>query len=95
MFEEYKEGESLGEEIISPLMSTAKVMWTKKLDNEKLKEKLQGNQVPGNCKFMLVKQCNKFIWQQAKCRSEDIKLQSAQQALAKSQVCVLKVTEAL
>ena len=41
MFKQYKESESLREKIITPLMSRTKVIWTKKLDKEKLKEKLQ------------------------------------------------------
>jgi len=78
-------------------MSTAKVMWLKKLDSEKLKAKLESHKVPSDCKFLRVKPCNKFIWAQAKCRSEDIKLQEIQQSLIKSQVCVcvLRAVEAL
>lgn len=33
--DDYKENEEWGAEIISPLMSAAKVMWLKKLDQEK------------------------------------------------------------
>ena len=92
---EYREDEEMGPEIIAPLMSTAKVMWLKKLEGEKLKAKLECHKMPSNCKFMSVKPCNKFIWAQAKCHSEDIKLQAIQQALIKSQVCVLRAAEAL
>jgi len=95
VLEEYQVGEEKGPEIMAPLMSTAKVMWTKELDPDKLKQKLASAKIPENCGFMEVKQCNKFIWGQAKCRSEDIKLQSIQQALTKSQVLVLKSAEML
>jgi len=92
---DYREEEEMGAEIIAPLMSTAKVMWIKKLDSKKLKAKLESHKVPSNCKFMRVKSCNKFIWAQAKCRSEDIKFQAIQQSLLKSEVCVLRAAEAL
>jgi len=95
VMEEYEKDEELGKEIIPPLRSTAKVMWLKKLDADKLKNKLQATKIPENCKFMKVKQCNKFIWSLAKCRSEDIKVQAIQQSLVKSQVCVLRAAEAL
>ena len=84
VMEEYEKDEELGKEIIPPLRSTAKVMWLKKLDADKLKNKLQATKFPENCKFMKVKQCNKFIWSLAKCRSEDIKVQAIQQSLVKS-----------
>lgn len=39
--DDYKENEELGSEVIAPPMLTAKIMWLKNLDDEKLKAKLQ------------------------------------------------------
>jgi len=50
VMDEYQE-KQLGPEVIPALMSTAKVMWTKRLPQEKLNAKYDGEKIPQNCKF--------------------------------------------
>ena len=96
LLHEYNDEESFGTEVSPPLASMAKLMWNKKLSTEKIKIRMDKVSIPSNCKFLSVKNCNKPIWSKADSkRSSDISLQKIQSALAKSQVHILNLADAL
>ena len=69
---EYETTETLGSEISPPLASSLKLMFSKKLAPEKLKERLEEVKIPSNCKILAVKSCNKPIWaRKDQSRSKD------------------------
>ena len=94
--EEYEEELDVGPEVMPALSSATKIMWLNKMNDEKLKSKLEVK-FPSNCQFLDTKRVNKTIWNKASPigRSKDIILQSIQKKMAKSQVYLLKVAEAI
>ena len=94
--EEYEEEVDVGPEVMPALSSATKIMWLHKINEEKLKSKLEVK-LPANCTFLDTKRVNKTIWQKASpiVRSKDIGMQTLQKKIAKSQVYLLKVAEAI
>ncbi|XP_057299254.1 uncharacterized protein LOC130629891 [Hydractinia symbiolongicarpus] len=94
LIKEYNDEDSFGTEVAPPLASMAKLMWSKKLTNEKLKGRLEKVQIPTNCRFLSVKSCNKPIWAKAdRKRSSDLVLQKLQTTVSKSQVHILQLAD--
>ncbi|XP_057306730.1 uncharacterized protein LOC130644946 [Hydractinia symbiolongicarpus] len=94
LIKEYNDEDSFGTEVAPPLASMAKLMWSKKLTNEKLKGRLEKVQIPTNCRFLSVKSCNKPIWAKADSkRSNDLVLQKLQTTVSKSQVHILQLAD--
>ncbi|XP_057300158.1 uncharacterized protein LOC130630612 [Hydractinia symbiolongicarpus] len=94
LIKEYNDEDSFGTEVAPPLASMAKLMWSKKLTNEKLKGRLEKVQIPTNCRFLSVKSCNKPIWAMADSkRSNDLVLQKLQTTVSKSQVHILQLAD--
>ncbi|XP_057316824.1 uncharacterized protein LOC130657847 [Hydractinia symbiolongicarpus] len=94
LIKEYNDEDSFGTEVAPPLASMAKLMWSKKLTNEKLKGRLEKVQIPTNFRFLSVKSCNKPIWAKADSkRSNDLVLQKLQTTVSKSQVHILQLAD--
>ena len=94
--QDYEDKETFGSEISPPLASSAKIMFTKKLGPEKLKDRLENAKIPSNCKFMSVKLCNRPIWSRKdQNRSNDVSLQKIQTSFIKSNVHILNLAESL
>ena len=98
LIQELDKDEEIGEKINKDLADIANKVWQNPNAFEKFKTKMKTYKKPQNCSDLLVKKCNKEIWQEqmnAQDRSKDLKVQKSTGIVLKGAFAICKVTNTL
>ena len=98
LIQELDKDEEIGEKINKDLADIANKVWQNPNAFEKFKTKMKTYKKPQNCSDLLVKKCNKEIWQErmnAQDRNKDLKVQKVQGAVLKGAFAICEVTNTL
>ena len=94
---EAKDKEILGPKIDEKLAQLIDVKWSRKMDQEKLKEKQDSWLRPENCQKLLVPRANREIWQKIdnSTKRADLRLSNIQKCLQLASVAMSKCADTL
>ena len=93
LIQELDKNEEIGEKINKGLADIANKVWQNPNASEKFKTKLKTCKKPQSCSDLLVKKCNKEIWQErmnAQDRNKNLKVQKVQGAVLKGALPFVK-----
>ena len=84
-------------EVSSYLSGAAKTYWTESLGEAQIQEIISSHKIPGNCRFLKVKQVNKpiFVHGASNIRTTDTKFQDAQQVHCTQVALLVQATDAV
>ena len=96
--QQLNEEEGLGEPVQQTLANILETVWQNPQSYEKMKDKMKIYPRPENCSSLVVKKCNKEIWQAhltSRDRTKYLRFQKIQTAVLKGTIVITQITSDL